>query len=356
MDRRDESRPTRQSRPQRTTNMYAAMGVPKMKRRAWLGLLLLLAATEIAAPAPQPTEGFVTVEQGVELYYVKVGSGAQTVILPARLFTFEDFRWLAGRYTLISYDMRNRGRSSRVEDLARISLAADVADLEAIRRHFGVAKAHLIGYSYLGLMVMLYALDHPQHVERIVQLGPVPLKFGTEYRPEYVATDRQEVIDRHGGARLRELRRSNYHTTQPRAYCEEEWRVVSFMLVGNPDRVDRLGSGPCEMPNEWPVNLARHLERHFVGSVQKLDVPRERFARLQIPVLTVHGTSDRNAPYGAGREWAHLLPDARLVVLQGAAHQAFAERPEVVRAAVDEFLQGKWPATAEQVTTDPRKL
>jgi proline iminopeptidase len=168
------------------------MGVPKMKRRAWLGLLLLLAATAIAAPAPQPTEGFVTVEQGVELYYVKVGSGAQTVILPARLFTFEDFRWLAGRYTLISYDMRNRGRSSRVEDLARISLAADVADLEAIRRHFGVDKPHLIGYSYLGLMVMLYALDHPQHVERIVQLGPVPLKFGTEYRPEYVATDRRK--------------------------------------------------------------------------------------------------------------------------------------------------------------------
>ena len=336
--------------------MYAATGVLKMKRRAWLGLLLLLAATAIAAPAPQPTEGFVTVEKGVELYYVKVGSGAQTVILPARLFTFEDFRWLAGRYTVISYDMRNRGRSSRVEDLARISLEADVADLEAIRRHFGVDKAHLIGYSYLGLMVMLYALDHPQHVERIVQLGPVPLKFGTEYRPEYVATDRQEVIERHGGARLRELRQSNYHTTQPRAYCEEEWRVVSFMLVGNPDHVDRLGSGPCEMPNEWPVNLARHLERHFVGSVQKLDVPRERFARLQRPVLTVHGTSDRNAPYGAGREWAYLLPDARLVVLQGAAHQAFAERPEDVRAAVDEFLQGKWPATAEQVTADPRKL
>ena len=264
-----------------------------MKRRAWLGLLVLLAATATAAPALEATEGFVTAEKGVELYYVKVGRGAQTVILPARLFTFEDFRWLAERYTVISYDMRNRGRSSRIEDLAKgssaskisrkFSLQADVADLEAIRRHFGVDKAHLIGYSYLGLMVMLYALDHPQHVERIVQLGPVPLKFGTQYRPEYVATDRQEVIDRHGGARLRELRESNYHTTQPRAYCEEEWRVVSFMLVGNPEHVDRLGPGPCEMPNEWPVNLARHMERHFVGSVQKLDVPRERFAKLKGP-------------------------------------------------------------------------
>ena len=327
-----------------------------MKRRVWLFLLLLLAATGIAAPAPQPIDGYVTVEKGVELYYVKAGSGAQTVILPARLFTFEDFRWLAERYTVIAYDMRNRGRSSRVEDLAKISLEADVADLEAIRRHFGVEKAHLIGYSYLGLMVMLYALDHPQHVERIVQLGPVPLKFGTEYQPEYVATDRQAVIDRHGGARLRELRQSNYHTSHPREYCEEEWRVVSFMLVGNPRHVDRLGPGPCEMPNEWPANLTRHLERHFVGSVQKLDAPRERFAKLQKPVLTIHGTSDRNAPYGAGREWAFLLPDARLVVLQGAAHQGFAEQPEVVRPAVAEFLQGKWPAAAQRVTADPRKL
>ena len=326
-----------------------------MKNCAGVGLLLFLAATTTAAPAPDVTEGFVTAESGVEIYYVKTGRGAQTVILPARLFTFDDLRWLAERYTLISYDMRNRGRSSRVADLAKISLQADVADLEAIRRHFGVDQVHLIGYSYLGLMVMLYALDNPQHVGRIVQLGPVALKFGTEYRAEYVAADRQQVIDQHGGARLRELRASNYHTTHPREYCEEEWRVARFMLVGDPQRVDRLGPGVCESPNEWPVNLARHMERHFVGSVQKLDVPRERVARLQNPVLTIHGTIDRNAPYGAGREWAYLLPDARLVTLPGAAHQAFAERPEVVRPAIDEFLRGGWPAAAEKVTGDPRR-
>jgi proline iminopeptidase len=322
-----------------------------MKNCAWFVLLLFIAAIATA----EPVEGFVKVEDGVELHYVKAGSGAQTVILPARLFAFADFGWLAERYTLISYDMRNRGRSSRVEDLAKISLEADVADLEAMRRHFGAEKVHLVGYSYLGLVVVLYALEHPERVARIVQLGPVPLKFGTEYRPEYVATDRQQVIDRHGGAKLRELRQKEYHTTHPREYCEEEWRVVRFMLVGDPDRVERLGSGVCESPNEWPVNLARHFERHFVGSVQKLDVPRERVARLQQPVLTIHGTLDRNAPYGAGREWAYLLRDGRLLTLQGAAHQAFAERPEVVRPAVDEFLRGQWPAAAEKVTIDPRK-
>jgi pimeloyl-ACP methyl ester carboxylesterase len=324
-----------------------------MKSYAWVGMLLLLAVAAAAA-SPEATDGFVTTDDGVQLYYVKSGSGAETVILPARLFTLDDLRWLAERYTLISYDMRNRGRSSQVEDLAKISIEADVRDLETIRKHFRVEKAHLIGYSYLGLMVVLYALEHPANVERIVQLGPVPLKFGTEYRPEYVAGDRQQVIDGHGGARLRELRAQNYHTTHPREYCIEEWQVVRFMFVGDPARVDILGKGACDMPNEWPTNLARHMEQHFGGSVMKLDVPRASVATLRKPVLTIHGTSDRNAPYGAGREW-YLLPDGRLLTVQGAAHQVFAERADVVRPAVEQFLRGEWPAAAEKVTADPRK-
>jgi pimeloyl-ACP methyl ester carboxylesterase len=325
-----------------------------MRRLALIGLLTLLGAVAVAR-AQGVSEGFVTTDGSVQLYYVKAGGGEQTVILPARLFTFDDFRWLAERYTLIAYDMRNRGRSSRVDDRSKISIQSDVADLEAIRRHFGVDKFHAIGYSYLGLMVVLYALDHPDRVTRLVQLGPVPLKFGTEYRPEYVAADWQQVIDRHGGARLRELRQRNFHMTNPREYCEEEWRVVRFMLVGDTNSVDRLGPGLCDLPNEWPTNLARHLEQHFGGSIRTLDVPRARVARLPVPVLTIHGTSDRNAPYAGGREWVYLLPNARLVTLQGAAHQSFAERPAEVRSAVATFLRGDWPVGAVKVTEDPRQ-
>lgn len=61
------------------------------------------------ARAQDVAAGFVTTNDGVQLYYVKAGRGVETVILPARLFTFDDFRWLAERYALIAYDMRNRG-------------------------------------------------------------------------------------------------------------------------------------------------------------------------------------------------------------------------------------------------------
>ncbi len=303
-------------------------------------------------------EGYVTTPDGVRLYYQKVGSGSKTVILPGRLFAFEEFRRLAPRYTLISYDMRNRGRSDFVIDGSKVTLQADVEDLETVRRHFGVQKFTPIGYSYLGLMVVLYAIEHAEHVDRLIQMGPVPLKFGIEYQPQFVAGDAKEVWEAGGGERLRKLREDDFHLTHPQEYCVEEWKVMRFLLVGDParvDRVDRLVESVCALPNEWPVNQRRHLRLHFVESVQKLDVPRKTVTQVQVPVLTIHGTKDRNAPYAAGREWAYLLPNARLLTVEGAAHQSFAEAPEIVFPAVEGFLQGDWPPASEKVTTDPRK-
>jgi pimeloyl-ACP methyl ester carboxylesterase len=68
-------------------------------------------------------------------------------------------------------------------------------------------------------------------------------------------------------------------------------------------------------------------------------------------VLTIHGTKDRNAPYGSGREWAALLSNARLLTIRGAAHQSFVEFPEIVFPAIRAFLSGAWPDAAEKIIT-----
>ena len=91
--------------------------------------------------------------------------------------------------------MRNRGHSDSLTDTSKISIQADVDDLEAVRRHFNAPKVSLIGESYLGMTVVLYATQHPEHVERIVQIGPVPRKFGTKYPPEYTAQDTDKIPD-----------------------------------------------------------------------------------------------------------------------------------------------------------------
>jgi len=130
---------------------------------------------------PTLDTGYVAGPDGVRLYYERIGTGGPTLIVPGRLFLARDLAPLARRHTLILYDMRNRGRSSRVENGSLLTLQKDVEDLEAVRRHFGVERFVPLGYSYLGFMVVLYAMEHPERVERLVQLGPVPRKFGTEY-------------------------------------------------------------------------------------------------------------------------------------------------------------------------------
>jgi proline iminopeptidase len=316
--------------------------------RDWLFLLVVSAlCLSCRASSTETEEGFVTTPDGVRLYYERSGSGASTLILPARLFLYPEFRELAETSTVIAYDMRNRGRSDFVQDGRLLTLEHDVRDLETLRRHFGIEKFGTVGYSYLGKMVVLYALAHPERVGRIVQIGPVPMALTTEYPEQLRNDDSERILDPKGRARLRRLREEGFHLQQPERYCEEEWLVTRVLLVGDPANAARLGAGPCSMPNEWPTNLARHFFHHF-GSMSRFDVTASDVAALTIPVLTIHGTRDRNAPYGAGREWAKELPNARLVTVEGAAHHVWIDRPEVVLWIRDFFL-GRWPEAAESL-------
>jgi pimeloyl-ACP methyl ester carboxylesterase len=298
--------------------------------------------------ATSPDTGYVSGPDGVKLYYERIGSGPRTLIVPGRLFLSRDLQPLAKRHTVILYDMRNRGRSSSVSDGALLTIQKDVEDLEAVRRHFKVEKFVPVGYSYLGFMVVLYAMAHQDHVDRLVQIGPVPRKFGTEYPASLAHHDSVPIVDSATATRLDSLGKSAWAEDHQQELCEEQRDAYSARLVGDPVHVSRL-MDPCGMPNEWPASLARHFQYHF-GAVQELDVPRESVARVRVPVLTVHGTWDRNAPYASGREWAMTLPNARLLTIEGAAHQLTADAPEVVIPAIDGFVDGKWPAGAEQVT------
>jgi pimeloyl-ACP methyl ester carboxylesterase len=245
--------------------------------------------------------------------------------------------------------MRNRGLSDSVSADRANSIQQDVLDLEALRAHFGLESVDLVGFSYLGLMVMLYTKDHPQHVRRVVQLGPVPMRFDTEYPEGLRAGDYYAAMDSTRLTELRQLQTQGMAFSDPEEYCRREKAVTRVALVGDPANVSRINQDICDKPNEWPAHLAGHFGRHF-ESVQALQVDPAEFREIEAPVLTIHGTLDRNAAYGAGREWALTLPEARLVTVEGGAHCAWADAPELVFGAIDTFLNGAWPAEAERVT------
>lgn len=310
--------------------------------------LLLLVPGAVAAQAPT-AKGQVETAPGVSIYYERYGTGPNFVLVPGRLF-MPDFAALARPdRTLILYDMRNRGLSRRVEDVAQINIMRDVEDVEALRRHFGAEKVSLVGFSYLGLMVALYATQHPDRVERLVQIGPVPRRFGTPYAADQQAGDDSLSPEGKAAAAAWTALRANLEkpdfAIDPKAGCEVLQLYSAYRLVGNPANHVRVPN-TCRYDNELLAGLNRHFGAHF-ADLQKRDFAREPFTKLEQPVLTLHGTLDRNAPYGSGLEWATTFRNGRLVTVEGGAHQLWLDDPSVI-SDIDRFLAGHWPERAQR--------
>jgi proline iminopeptidase len=296
-------------------------------------------------------EGYVTTNDGVQLFYQKIGDSQSTVIIPNALYLFEDFKYLAADHTLIFYDMRNRGRSDNVIESQKLSrgIHHDVEDLETIRKHFGREKVHLIGHSYLGLMVFLYTTTYQDHVARVVQIGPMQFNLTTQYPKHLTANDETPVPDPKKMEELTNLEASGYTEANPKEYSRKWWSIIRSVYVTNPKDTVKIFSAIDEFPNEWPTNQMKHLTEYIMPSIQTLDVKKEQIEKCKSSVLTIHGTKDRAVPYGAGREWVFSLPDARLVTIDEGGHMPWIEAPSIVFPAIRTFLKGEWPGRAEEI-------
>jgi pimeloyl-ACP methyl ester carboxylesterase len=294
----------------------------------------------------QRSEGYVTTEDGVRLFFQKVGNGPKVAAIPNGFHLLDDFQGLADGRTLIFYDVRNRGRSDSILDASKLAkgIHHDVDDVEAVRRHFGLTTIDLIGHSYIGLMVALYPIKYPARAGRVVQIGPAPPSAKKQYPVNLTGAD---ATLRHVSAQLAQLRKE-HPSGDPVKLCRRFWSVLRVIYVVNPADAHRIQWGRCDLPNE--LNFMKYWTESILPSIQSLNLTAEEAATVKTPVLTVHGRRDRSAAYGGARDWARLLPNARLVTVEDAGHAPWIEAPELVFDSIQTFLDGAWPEAAEKVT------
>lgn len=98
---------------------------------------------------------------GVELYYERVGDGETVVFLPEAGLGAWSWGWqhdaVTGPYESLVVDPRGTGRSDTADDYAVATLADD---LEAVLRDAGVRSAHLVGHGLGGAVALAYADTH----------------------------------------------------------------------------------------------------------------------------------------------------------------------------------------------------
>jgi pimeloyl-ACP methyl ester carboxylesterase len=293
------------------------------------------------------SDGFVTTDDGLRLFYRQVGDSGDVALFINGIPIVDDFAPLAAERTIVFFDPRNRGRSETVRDRSQIERGVhhDVDDLEAIRRHLRVDRVDVIGHSYAGATAALYAMKYPASTRRVVQIGPVAPDQSRQYPPHLSNDDEtlQQAL-----AALGELMKEQ-STLDPIEFCRRFWTILNPIYVIDPADVPRLKWARCDDANER--GYMPTWQQHILPSIQQLNLTSDDFARAVAPVLVIHGRQDRSGPYGGGRDWARLLPNARLVTVDPAAHVPWIESPSLVFDAIATFLRGQWPATAEQITT-----
>jgi len=314
----------------------------------WRIAVVLLAVTAVAFGAPpiqQPSESvggllfaesWVPVEGGLHLYARVVGQGPVTVIVPGAVYLARDLARFAEGRTLIFYDCRSRGASDFVLDSARLGVEREIEDLEAVRAHFGVGRTSVVGWSYLGAVVALYAARYTDHVERVLQVSPGALRSETVTAKE----QRGSVPNQKDLERLEKLRQNAKPTQDPVGYCRE-WLKLQLLpqIMGRPEAVSRTSMDPCIYSNEWPDRVFRTLRMVWPPNQPTgvWDFSRQA-AEVKAPVLILHGTRDPAAPIEGARDWAAHLPKARLVELDGVGHLPWLEAPDRFFAEVEAFL------------------
>jgi proline iminopeptidase len=303
-------------------------------------------ATEKSARPVQQNSGYFAADDGVRLHYTRLGNGRDVVVVPNEIYMIDDFKSLAAERTVIFFDLRNRGRSDSVAEREKLQRGVhrDVDDLEALRKHFTLDRFSLVAHSYPSVIAALYAMKHPARVERIVQIGPPPadMKKPIPEQWRYADATSADVF-----AKLGAMQRDSAGADAVEL-CRRTWAILRPLYVGRPDNATQLAHwGFCELRNER--EMMTHWNQNIVPSLQALALTSEDYAKARMPVLVIHGTRDRNAPYGGGREWARSLPNARLMTIEDVAHVPYIEERERVFAAMNAFLGGDWPAEAREV-------
>jgi len=276
---------------------------------------------------PQP----IVAVNGVRLFTRRAGSGPPVVVLHGGPGAHHDYllpqydRLARGR-TLLYYDQRGGGQSP-VDRETPEGWREHVADLDALRVHWALDRLTLLGYSWGGVLAVLYALDHPDRIARLALVSTAPAT--AHWRAEF----ERRLAERMADPRIVEgraaLQASGLQTSDP-----EQYRRRAFALS-----VAGYFRDPSVAIQMTPFRVTARTQQAVWDSLGDYDLrPQLRTLLTRIPHLAsrlLHGTFDP-MPIEGARELAALL-DASLIELP-TGHAPHVEATDDFVRALDGFL------------------
>lgn len=256
-------------------------------------------------------ESTVRTDDGVALSVRSRGRGRPLVLChggPGLWDNIDDLAaLLAESFTVWTYDQRGCGRSAGREGPHTISRF--VADLDAVREATGYGHVIVGGHSWGAVLGILYAAAHPERVDGVLYIAGVGIEW-PKWRPQHRDEARRRL------------------ESQPFAELASEaddrvrrWAVDFADPAVGLVRAREMAASGFEVNTE--CSSALNAELSAVANDEWL----RRCARVTAPVLVVQGERDPR-PLEAVDSMISALPATRRVVLQGAGHYPWVERPQ----------------------------
>lgn len=232
------------------------------------------------------------------------------------------FDWLGplARAGGIAPDLPGFGRSGKRGDLD-YTMSGYAAFVERLLEVLGVQRVRLCVHDW-GVVGLLWAIEHPERVERLVVVNAIPLLPGYRW---------------HRWARLWRAPLAGELTvgTMIKPVLRRAWRRASGTL------------GP--LPAPFVESADRHFDQgtqratlrlHRASPPEALARAGERLDRITAPALVLWSPADPYVPARFGAAYADALPGARLEEIENAGHWAWIGRPDVVERIVGFLADG----------------
>lgn len=265
--------------------------------------------------------------RGVSIFERRVGSGPPTVVLHGGPGAHHDyllpgFDALAVNRELIYYDQRGGGRSP-VPRETPVGWREHVADLEDLRHQWRIEQLSLAGYSWGGLLALLYALEFPAQVSRLALISPAPAwkEARVEFERRFEERNLAPSLQQERAA----LRASGLRERDPPQYAQRLFELSVVPYFFDPTMAREL----------TPFRVTGRTQQEVWASLGDFDL-RPRLPRLALPTSVLHGEDDP-IPVEASQTLARLLT-GDFHPLPRCGHVPYVEAFREFVSLLDEFL------------------
>lgn len=286
-------------------------------------------------PIPAPRAEGTTTTTSAPLYWCTYGDTASSPLLVLHGgpgahhdYLLPQMLALAERHQLVFYDQRGGGRS-RTDDPSPVTWQVHVDDLAHVVQELGMEPLTIIGYSWGGLLALLYALEARQRHDlvpprRLVLIDPAPLSRA------FRDTFESEFARRQAGPEITQLREalatSGLKERDPTAYRQRLFEIGVAGYFADPRNARDL----------TPFRVTGRVQQTVWESLGDFDlIPR--LSTLDQPTLLLHGWADpipADSTIAAARAMR-----GRCVVLEASGHVPYVERPAALFSAIGQFLE-----------------